>query len=267
MFLGGGPIPARLYRPVSGEVLPGLVYFHGGGWVLCGLDTHDGVCRRLANRARCIILSVDYRLAPEHPFPAAVDDSVSASTWFMQHADELGVDPARVAVGGDSAGGNLAAVVARRACDAGQPVFVEQLLIYPVTDHDFERPSMLSPGDDRVLGELDMRWFWNLYLGESGVGTHPDASPFRAKDLSGLPPAIVITAEYDPLRDDGAEYAKRLADAGVDVRYLQADGLPHGFVGMADVVHTAGEALDQLADLLAQGFRLPARADTNLGGA
>jgi acetyl esterase len=249
-----GEVAARLYRPLVEPGLPGLIYFHGGGWVLCGLDSHDGACRAIAHRSRCVVLSVDYRLAPEHRFPAAVDDAVASARWFEQHAQDLGVDPRRLAVGGDSAGGNLAAVVAIRARDEGRNPFRQQLLIYPVTDYDFERPSMLDPGDDRVLSSQDLQWFWGHYLGDQGAGIYTDASPLRTPDLAGLPPAIVVTAEYDPLRDDGAAYATRLAEAGVRVEHFMAGGLPHGFIGMADLVRAAGQQLDRLADLLAAGF-------------
>lgn len=264
---GDGEIPARLYRPVEGQALPGLVYFHGGGWVLCGLDTHDATCRAIADRAGCVVLSVDYRLAPEHRFPAAIEDAVASACWFEEHAPQLGVDPQRIAVGGDSAGGNLAAVVALRARDEGRPSFVQQLLIYPVTDFDFERPSMRNPGDDRILTAQDMRWFWSHYLGDQAAGGLADASPLRADDLSGLPPAIVVTAEYDPLRDDGDAYAARLRDSGVAVEHFTAQGLPHGFIGMADLVDSAGAYLDRLADLLAAGFRAPIATSSSERGA
>ncbi|HVA43852.1 MAG TPA: alpha/beta hydrolase [Acidimicrobiales bacterium] len=263
---GDGRIPARLYRPAQEPILPGLVYFHGGGWVLCGLDSHDGTCRAIADQAGCVVLSVDYRLAPEHHFPAAVEDAVASASWFAEHAKDLGVDPQRIAVGGDSAGANLAAVVALRARNEGRRPFLQQLLIYPVTDYDFERPSMLDPGDDRVLTAEDMRWFWSHYLDDPLAGHHVDASPLRA-DLSGLPPTIVVTAEYDPLRDDGSAYAARLAEYGVPVEHLTADGMPHGFIGMADIVRSAGDHLERFADLLAAGFRTPLSTITHDGGA
>lgn len=242
-------LPARLYRP-SAERLPLLVFFHGGGWVLGNLDSHDATCRALANRAHCAVLSVTYRLAPEHRFPAAADDATEATRWALGHADELGLDPSRVAVGGDSAGGNLAAVVARRFRDSGQSSLVAQLLIYPVTDHDFDRPSMRDQRADNVLTIDSMRWFWDHYVGEDGDPLHPDASPIRAADLSGLPPAIVVTAELDPLRDEGDDYARALAGAGVPVQHVQAEGMTHGFVGMAAAVPKAAAYVEEIGQRL-----------------
>jgi acetyl esterase len=243
-----GDIPVRLYRP-AGDGLPLLVYFHGGGWVLGGLGTHDAVCRSLANAAGCAVLSVDYRLAPEHRYPAAVDDCYAATVWAVANARTLGADPARVAIGGDSAGGNLTAVTALRARDQGTPQLKFQLLIYPVTDHGYETASYRDNAEGYLLTRGDMVWFWNHYLGGQD-GSEPYASPLRAKDLRGLPPALVITAGFDPLRDEGEAYAKRMKEAGVPVTLSRYDGMIHGFFGMGAQLDKANAAVDEAAAAL-----------------
>ena len=241
----GGALRLRLYEAEA----PGgvLVYFHGGGWVIGSLDTHDGVCRALCVRAGCTVAAVDYRLAPEHRFPAAVEDAWAATEW----AAGLGAGP--VAAGGDSAGGNLAAAVALRARDLGLPLAL-QLLVYPVTDCDFERPSYLECATEYGLTREAMRWYWEQYLGPDGDGTQPDASPLRAADLSGVAPALALTAEYDPLRDEGEEYAARLAAAGVPVTLSRYEGLVHGFFRMPAVLRRAETALDEAATALRSAF-------------
>ena len=227
-----GDIPVRLYYPSTEKNLPILVYFHGGGFVLCNLDTHDSLCRSLALGADCIVMSVDYRLAPEHPFPAAPEDSLAATKWVMEHAGEIGGDADRIIVGGDSAGGNLATVVARRFRDEGTSKIRGQLLIYPVTQL---RPpmegSMAENGDGYFLKSADMAWFEDMYLGDTDPG-HPDASPLLVDDLGNLPPALVITAGYDPLRDQGQAYAVRLSEAGNSCDHSHYAGAIHGFFGM-----------------------------------
>jgi acetyl esterase len=240
-----GDIPVRVYTPNGTAPFPLLVYFHGGGWVLGGIDTHDGTCRSLANGAGCVVVSVDYRLAPEHRYPAAAEDCCAATQWAAAHAAELGADARRVAVGGDSAGGNLAAVVALMARDRGGPALVLQLLIYPATDARFDTASYRDNADGYLLTAADMRWFWDHYLGDSGRGAEPYASPLRAADLSGLPPALVITAEFDPLRDEGEAYAKRLEDAGVASRLSRYDGMIHGFFGMGQMIDRANAAVGE----------------------
>ena len=233
-------IPVRIYRPVeTGEPSPALVYFHGGGWVIGSLDTHDGVVRALAHRSGCVAIAVDYRLAPEHPFPAGLEDASSATAWVLTHAAELEVDAARVAVGGDSSGATLATVVARR-----EPVAL-QLLICPVLDHRFDTGSYERFADGYGLTREAMRWYWAQYLGGAN-GSDPDASPLRVRDLAGLPPAVLVVAECDPLRDEGLAYAERLEAAGVPVSLLRYDGMIHNFIRFAASVDRASEALDDV---------------------
>lgn len=241
----GRALRVRLYEPDAPR--GALVYFHGGGWVHGSLDTHDGACRALADRAGCLVYAVDYRLAPEHRFPAAVEDAWTATEWVA------GLGSAPVAVGGDSAGGNLAAVVALRARDRGLPLAL-QLLVYPVTDCDFDRPTYGEFASAYGMSCEDMRWYWDHYLGPDGDGGHPEASPIRAVDLAGAAPAVVLTAEYDVLRDEGEEYAARLAGAGVPVTLTRYDGLIHGFFRMPAVVARAEDALDEAAGALREAF-------------
>jgi acetyl esterase len=225
----GGEIPLRIYTPDSSSPLPALIYFHGGGWVIGDLDSHDHLCRALANAVPCTVISVDYRLAPEHKFPAAVDDSYAATEWVAAHAEELGIDPARIAVGGDSAGGNLAAIVSQIARDRCGPNLVFQLLIYPGTDMRMVLPSIDENADGPLLTKAAMNWFVNHYLNSLEDRTNPLASPLLAADLSGLPAALIITAEHDPLRDEGEFYGRSLEAAGVTAEIRRYDGMPHGF--------------------------------------
>jgi acetyl esterase len=244
-------VPVRVYRPDdSGGPSPALVFFHGGGWVVGSIETHDGTTRALAARSGCIVVSVDYRVAPDHRFPAAIDDAWAATRWVSEHADELGIDPARLAVGGDSSGGNLAAAVARRARDAGLPIAL-QLLIYPVTDHNFDTGSYDEFSEGYSLTREGMRWYWSQYLGDAD-GSDPDASPMRAADLTGLAPAFVASAGFDPLRDEGEAYARRLEDAGVPTTLVRYDGMIHGFLRMPAIIDRAADALDDLAAVLAE---------------
>lgn len=226
----GGEIPIRIYIPDGDGPFPLLVFFHGGGWVVCNLDTHDNVCRSLANGASCIVVSVDYRLAPEYKFPAALEDCYAATQWVAENAARLNGDASRIAVGGDSAGGNLTAVVALMARDRGGPPLVFQLLIYPVTDATGSSPSMTENAQGYGLTRDDMIWFTNHYLNNKDEQKNPLVSPLHAPDLIGLPPALIITAEYDPLRDEGELYGQRLKDAGVPVSMTRYDGMIHGFV-------------------------------------
>ncbi len=249
-----GPIPARAYRPSERRDLPVLVYLHGGGWTICSLETHDVTCRQLANAAECLVVSVDYRLAPENPFPAAPEDCYAALAWTAEHAPALGGDPRRIAVGGDSAGGNLSAVVSLMARDRSGPQLCHQLLVYPVTDHSFDTDSYRENADGLLLSREMMQGFWGHYLARADDGRHPYASPLRAADLSGLPPAHVITAEYDPLRDEGEAYARRLAEAGVPVVQRRYDGMIHGFFGFTDFIDLAREAVDEVSRELRRGF-------------
>jgi acetyl esterase len=251
----GGPVPARLYLPPGlAAPRPLLVYYHGGGWVLCDLDTHDEPCRFLATEARVAVLSVDYRLAPEHRFPAAVEDALAAFHFAAEQATDLGVDAARIAVGGDSAGGNLAAVVAQlaRAEGAGQPAF--QLLFYPVTDLSTKHPSYSLFSDGFFLTERQMDWYRGHYLPDEAAARDPRASPLLAADLTGLPPAYVATAGFDPLRDEGEAYAARLRDAGVPTTLHRHAGLIHGFCNVLSLGRRAREAMTGAARALGQAL-------------
>ncbi len=239
-----GPIPVRVYRPSSDASLPVIVYFHGGGWVIGDIESHDTVCHRLAAGVPAVVVSVDYRLAPEHRFPAAVEDCDAATAWVSEHAEELGGDTTRLAVAGDSAGGNLAAVVSRRSRDRGGPAIVFQLLIYPGTDMTRSLPSHVENGTGYLLDSDTMTWFLGNYL-EGTDPRDPDASPLFVDDLSGLPPALVLTAEFDPLRDEGEAYAKRLAEAGVAVTLSRYDGMIHGFYGLDSLFTAAGLATEE----------------------
>lgn len=251
-----GDIPVRVYVPQGSPsregaaLLPTLVFYHGGGWVIGDLDSHDGVCRALANRAGAVVASVGYRLAPEHRFPAAVDDAYAALVWAAQRIGEYGGDGTRLAVGGDSAGGNLSAVVAQIAKERGGPALRFQLLIYPATDRHDDSPSMKQNAKGPLLSRAWMEWFTGFYQSGPDDGMDPRMSPARATDLSGLPPALVVTAEFDPLRDQGAAYAAKLADAGVAVQHLPVEGMFHGFIQMTAVLDTAGEVLDRAGEAL-----------------
>jgi acetyl esterase len=227
-----GDIPVRIYTPTGDGPFPVLVFFHGGGWVICNLDTHDSYCRSLANGTPCIVVSVDYRLAPEHKFPAAPEDCYAATQWIAEHAAEFNGDPARLAIGGDSAGGNLTAVISQLARDRGGPALSFQLLIYPATDFTADTLSMKENAEGYFLTADDMAWFTNHYLNSEEEKRNPLASPLLAADLSNLPPALVITAEYDPLRDEGEIYGQKLKEAGVPVTITRYEGMIHGFVGM-----------------------------------
>jgi acetyl esterase/lipase len=249
-----GEIPLRIYRPSAPAPLPLLVYFHGGGWVLGGIKTHDGVCRELANGAGCVVVSVDYRLAPEHKFPAAAEDCYAATQWAAAHAAELGADAKRLAVGGDSAGGNLAAVVPQMARDRGGPPIIFQLLVYPATDAAFDTPSYRDNAEGYLLTTGDMRWFWNHYLNGPADAANPVASPLRAERLTGLPAALVITAEFDPLRDEGEQYAHKLEAAGVPARLTRYDGMIHGFFGMSNMMDKAKSAMREACANLRLAF-------------
>lgn len=239
-----GDLPVRVYRPEGDGPFPAFVYLHGGGWVICNLDTHDAGCRAIANALPGVVVSVDYRLAPEHRFPAAADDAYAATRWVADNAMMLGADPQRLIVGGDSAGGNLSAVVALMARDRGGPALAYQVLIYPVTDASMTKASYTVNADGYLLTRQAMAWFWNHYLGSEGDGSAPYASPLAAPDLRGLPPATVITAEFDPLRDEGNAYAERLRQAGIPVRHQCYAGLIHGFFSMGGVFPQARIALD-----------------------
>jgi acetyl esterase len=233
-----GTVAVRVYRPEGSGPFPLLVWYHGGGWVIGSIAGGDGTCRRLAADAGVVVVSVDYRLAPEHPFPAAPEDCYAATLWAVDHAAELGADPSRVAVGGDSAGGNLAAVVCLMARDRAGPAIAHQLLVYPATDLLMSHPSVKTNGEGYLLTADTMRWFVDHYLGEADA-KDPMISPIYAEDLTGLPPAHVITAEFDPLRDEGEAYAQLLEQAGVPTTMRRFDGQIHGFFGFAGVFPAA----------------------------
>lgn len=244
-----GAIPARIYTPKTrrktDDLAPCLVFFHGGGWVIGDLETHDVVCRKLADEGQLIVISVDYRLAPEHKFPAAVDDAIAATKWIADNAVKLGIDASRLMVGGDSAGGNLAAVVSLAARDGNGPKIAGQLLIYPGTDFSMKHPSHSEPETSVLLTHTVIRWFANHYMGNADRNDWR-ASPARAKTLAGLPPAYVLTAGADPLRDEGNEYAERLKAAGVPVTYRHFPGQFHGFFTMGKLLRQANIAASEI---------------------
>jgi len=250
-------IPVRVYTPTDAkaQTLPGLVFFHGGGFVIGDLDTHDDLCRCLANGSGCRVVSIDYRLAPEHPFPAAVEDCFAATRYVAAHASEFGVDPTRLAVGGDSAGGNLAAVVSQLARSEHGPAIAFQLLIYPVTQlgASQETRSMRENAKGYFLEKEGMDWFTRLYAPDAAHRSDPRLSPLLATDLAGLPPAYVITAGFDPLRDEGKAYADKLDAAGVPVTYVNYPGMVHGFFSMRGLIPKAREAVAAAAAAVREG--------------
>jgi acetyl esterase len=248
-----GDIPVRIYRNAGSEAQPVLVWYHGGGWVIGDLESADPTARKLANRSGAVVVSVDYRLAPEHPFPAAVDDCWAALEWVAANANEIRGDASRLAVGGDSAGGNLAAVVAVKAVQSGGPALRHQLLVYPAVDLTASYPSIESNGEGYLLTRKSMLWFMAHYLGDADP-KDTVASPIFVDDLSGLAPATVLTAEFDPLRDEGAAYAERLTDAGVDCDHHCYDGMIHGFFGMGTITPVALEAMDAAGARLRAAF-------------
>ena len=255
---GAQAIPLRVYRPPGvsdSRRLPVLVYFHGGGWVIGDLETHDVLCRQLTAEAGVSVIAVDYRLAPEHKFPAAADDAWAATRWIAAHAAELGVDADRLAVGGDSAGGNLAAVVALLAREAGGPRIALQILLYPVTDLVSESQSYADLADGYMLTRDSMRWFRAQYLASEQDAADWRVSPLRAPSLAGLPPALVVTAGYDPLRDEGEAYARRLREAGVSVDAVSFGGMIHGFVPMGRLIDTAFRGVSLITGSLRQALR------------
>jgi|CZKS01.1.fsa_nt_gi acetyl esterase len=245
-------IPIRVYTPDAPAPRPALVYFHGGGWVVCDLDTHDVVCTAIAHRAGAVVIAVDYRLAPEHKFPAAVTDSYAATAWVASNVTKLGIDPKRISVGGDSAGGNLAAVVSLKSRDEDGPAIALQVMVYPATDlSSFDTPSYQEFGENHYLTKSEMEWFRQHYLRSMEDARDPHASPLLASDLSRLPPVLIITAECDPLRDEGEAYAKRLANDGVPVTYTCYPGMIHPFFSLSGAIPQAFDAIQQVANAVA----------------
>jgi acetyl esterase len=249
-----GSIPARIYTPIRARTINGLapclVFFHGGGWVIGDIDSHDVVCRKLADEGQLIVISVDYRLAPEHKFPAAVDDAIDATKWIADNSKQFGIDASRLTVGGDSAGGNLAAVVAIAARDGNGPAIAGQVLIYPATDFAMTHPSHSEPETSLLLTHSVIKWFRDHYLTGAADAHDWRASPARANTLIGLPPAYVLTAGADPLRDEGDEYAQRLKEAGVPVTYRHFPGQFHGFFTMGKLLQQANVAASEIGTWL-----------------
>ena len=250
-----GALPIRIYRPERPDGI--VVFFHGSGFVLCNLDTHDAICRELTNASNCTFVSVDYRLAPEHRYPAAAEDCYAATLWASQHTDELCRAGARIAVAGDSAGGNVAAVVALMARDRFAPEIALAVMLYPVTDYSFERPSyQQNGGGEYGLTKASMEWFWRHYLGsDTARGQEPYASPVRASNLAGVAPAFIATAEYDVLRDEGEAYAAALWEAGVPVTCVRYVGVNHGFLGMFGTLPAARALVAQIAGAIQDAVR------------
>ncbi len=260
-----GDLPLRVYTPVGNAPHPVMVFFHGSGFVVLDLDTHDALCRRLCHGAGCVVASVDYRLAPEHPFPAAPDDCLAATRWMAAHAAEFGGDASRLAVCGDSAGGCLAAVTAWRIRDEGGPALCAQLLFYPVTDHHTSRhASYESYGTGYGLTREGMQWFWDQYVTNPADANNPLAAPMRAASLAGLPSAYIDVAEYDVLRDEGEAFAGRLEQAGVPVVARRSAGMNHGFLKYAALIPEAAAAIDAACAWLRSTW--PAAQPTSTNG-
>jgi len=246
----GESLDLRIYWPHGSGTFGACLYFHGGGWVLNNIDTHDDVVRRFAEASGCVFVSVNYRKAPEHKYPAAIEDAWTALNWVANHAAELQVDPKRIAVSGDSAGGNIAAALCLMTRDRKGPAISYQVLIYPITDCDFERPSYLENADGYFLTRSQMRWFWQHYVTTPEQMREPYASPMRAESLRGLPPAFILTAEFDPLRDEGEAYATALRQAGVEVELHNYQGLIHAFIKRVDQFDAAKTAIQQIGSVL-----------------
>jgi acetyl esterase len=251
-----GPVPVRIYSPVEEEPSPVLVFLHGGGWVRGSLDAYDGLCRRLTNGANCVVVSVGYRRAPEHPFPAGLEDCYAATEWAVENAADIGGDPDRVAVGGDSAGGNLSAAVTLAARDRDGPDLAHQLLIYPAVNPPSVRwfDTYDENGEGYLLEMRGIEWYLDQYVPEPAHVGNDYAFPLRARDLSGLPPATVLTAGFDPLRDEGFAYTERLEEAGVDVEHLHYDSQIHAFLSLYEHIDEGREAIDDAAARLRAAF-------------
>lgn len=244
----GIDIPLRVYIPEGAGSFPVIVFFHGGGWVFFHLDAYDPICTHLCAAAECIVVSIDYRLSPENKFPAATNDCFIATRWILEHCEEWNGDSSRIFLSGDSAGGNLATVTAMRIRDEGVPVIKGQIMIYPVTDFwKHEKPSYIEFADSYGLTMADMKWFWDMYLGNEKDAANPNAAPLQAPDLSGLPPALVIVSGYDPLRDEGIAYAKRMTEAGVPVKLSVYEDMIHGFLSYIGILKQAKTAIEEIS--------------------
>ena len=251
---GDYQVPVRIYTPEGPGPFPILCWYHGGGWVIGNLETADASARHLAMQSECVVVSVDYRLAPEYKFPVPFDDCYAATEWASQNAAAINGDPDRIAVGGDSAGGNLAAAIALAARDRGGPRLVFQLMVYPVTAMDYQTGSYSSNADGYLLTRDAMKWYWDHYLANDADASNPYAAPMAAADLSGLPPSLTITAEFDPLCDEGEAYAAQLRAAGNEAAASRYDGMIHGFFGMCGVVDKADIAVAEASAALRKSF-------------
>ena len=249
-----GEIPVRIYWPIQQSGAGIIVYYHGGGWVIGDLWMVDGLCRHLANKSGCIVVSVDYRLAPEHKFPAAAEDAYAAVVWARDHGAEIDGDGTRIGIAGDSAGGNLVASVAVMAAERGGPEIALQALIYPVTDADFDSQSYRDRGEGPILSSAMMQWFWEQYLNDPMEAKHPHVAPIYSEHLAKAAPALVITAEYDVLRDEGTAYAQALEKAGVSVAHRDYAGVPHGFFTMWHALDLGMDALDEVSSAMKQAL-------------
>ena len=250
----GGDLPVRIYTPEGTGPFPVLAWFHGGGWVVGDLESADATARNLCVSADCVVVSVDYRLAPEIKFPGASDDCYAATVWAANNAGSINGDVARIAVGGDSAGGNLAAAVSLMAADRNGPSIAMQLLVYPVTDRKFDNVSYSDNAKGYMLEQETMRWYWNHYLASDADAANPYAAPQQATSVAGQPPALVITAEFDPLRDEGEVYGKRLQEAGVETTISRYDGMIHGFFAMVGVIDKSAVVMAEATSALKAAF-------------
>ena len=244
-------LPVRIYRPIAGsgdDLLPGLVYFHGSGWVVNNIGIFDSASRAISNRTGCVLVAVNYQKAPEHKFPIPFDDCYSATDWVFENAADLGIDRERIGVMGDSAGGNLAAAVTLKARDVNGPKIAFQVLIYPAVQYGWDTPSSLANAEGYLLERGDMEYFWNHYVRDPSDGENPYCAPLVADDHSGLPPALVVSAEFDPLCDDGEYYANKLRQAGVPVKFSFYEGQIHGFLGLGGVLDEANALLDEIGN-------------------
>ena len=259
-----GDVPVRIYTPEGAGPFPILVWYHGGGWVIGDLDSADPTARHLCKGAECVVVSVDYRLAPETKFPGPAEDCYAATLWAANNASSIGGDASRLAVGGDSAGGNLAAGISLMAADRGGPDIVHQLLVYPVTERNYQTASYQDNAEGFLLARDAMRFYWDAYLANDADASNPYAAPIQAANLSGQPSALVITAEYDPLRDEGEAYGRRLQESGVDTTISRYDGMIHGFFGMVGIMDKSGQVMEEANAALRGAFAdasVPAPAD------